>query len=187
MSASPPAAPPPSIAAAPAAPSQVATSVASPPPVRFVRYGFDHAELSMSLSDWKALSPDRAEAACTPTAKDPHVIVCEAAPAPIGGAYSARDRRGTFVDGVLARLTFTTSIDGFDWVMARLDGDYGKPAEVVRDTVRLSDGLVLPHILMTWTNGLATIQLADPERTGGLLRVQASLNADTYRLAADRG
>jgi len=87
-----------------------------------------------------------------------------------------------FVDGVLARLSFSTSIDSFDGVMARLDKTYGRPAKILRDTIRLGDGLVLPHVLMTWTNGLATIRVTDPEPPGGLLTVRATLDADVERL-----
>jgi hypothetical protein len=151
--------------------------------MRIVRYGFDHAELGMSLADWRASSPDHANAPCAPTAHDPHVVVCEPA-SEMGGAYSERNRQAVFVDGVLARLTFSTSIDSFDGVMARLDNTFGRPARIVRDTIRLGDGLVLPHVLMTWTNGLATIRVTDPEPPGGLLTVRATLNTNAGRLPA---
>jgi hypothetical protein len=175
-------APPPPAVAAP--PAQTVAAVAPPhEPMRIVRYGFEHADLGMSLAQWRAASPDQASAPCTPLAHDPHVVVCEPAPE-VGGAYSKRDRRAVFVDGVLARLAFSTSIDSFDGVMARLDKTYGRPARIVRDTIRLGDGLVLPHVLMTWTNGLATIRITDPEPPGGLLTVRATLDADAGRLPA---
>jgi hypothetical protein len=151
--------------------------------MQIVRYGFDHAELGMSLADWRASSPDHANAPCVPAAHDPQVVVCEPA-SEMGGAYSERNRRAVFVDGILARLTFSTSIDSFDGVMARLDATFGRPARIVRDTIRLGDGLVLPHVLMTWTNGLATIRVTDPEPPGGLLTVRATLDADVGRLPA---
>jgi hypothetical protein len=144
----------------------------------------DHAELGMSLADWRAAAPDNAQAACTSAPRQPQVVVCEAAPrpAPEGGYLSEQDRRAVFVDGVLARVSYSTTIDAFDGVMARLDHTFGKPARVVRDTIRLQDGLVLPRVRMTWTNGLATIRLTDPEAPGGLMTVRASLNEDASRL-----
>ncbi len=182
MFASQPTAPPPAVAAPPAA-----VTAATPPrePMRIVRYGFEHADLGMSLAQWRAASPDQAAAPCAPAPRDPQVVVCEPA-AEVGGPYSKRDRRAVFVDGVLARLAFSTSIDSFDGVMARLDKTYGRPARVVRDTIRLGDGLVLPHVLMTWTNGLATIRITDPEPPGGLLTVRATLDADAGRIPASR-
>jgi hypothetical protein len=149
--------------------------------MRVVRYGFENADLGMSLATWRAASPDHATAPCRPAAHDPQVVVCEPAPQ-LDGAYSKRDRRAIFVNGVLAGLAFSTSIDSFDTVMARLDKTYGRPAKIVRDTIRLGDGLVLPHVLMTWTNGLATIRVTDPEPPGGLLTVRASLDEDAGRL-----
>lgn len=182
MLAAPAAAPPPAIAA-PAVP--VAAEARTPPePVKIVRYGLDQAELGMSLADWRAASPDNMQAACTPAPHQSQVVVCEASPrpAPRGGYLSEQDRRAIFVDGVLAQVSFSTTIDAFDGVMARLDQTFGRPAEVVRDTIRLQDGLVLPRVQMTWTNGLATIRLTDPEAPGGLMHVRATLNDDADRL-----
>jgi len=112
------------------------------------------------------------------------VVVCDAPPrpAPEGAYLSERDRRAVFVDGVLARVSYSTTIDAFDGVMARLDHTFGRPAQVVRDTIRLQDGLVLPRVRMTWTNGVATIRLTDPEAPGGLMDVRATLNDDAGRL-----
>jgi len=177
--------PPPAVAALPA-PSAAATAAPHPPePIRIVRYGFEHADLGMTLAQWRASSPDQATAPCAPEPRDPQIVVCEPAPQ-MGGTYNKRDRRAVFVNGVLARLSFSTSIDSFDGVMARLDKTYGRPAKIVRDTIQLGDGLVLPHVLMTWTNGLATIRVTDPEPPGGLLTVRATLDADVERLPASR-
>jgi hypothetical protein len=173
MIASPPALPPPAIAAPPAA------------PLRIVHYGFEHADLGMTLAQWRAASPDQASAPCAPTPHDPHVVVCQP-DSVVGDTYSKRNRRAVFVDGVLARVAFSTSIDSFDNVMAPLDKTFGRPAKIVRDTIRLRDGLVLPHVLMTWTNGLATIRITDPEPPGGLLTVRATLDADAGRLPDTR-
>ncbi len=173
--------PPPAVAALPA-PS--ATTTAPPrahEPIRIVRYGFEHADLGMTLAQWRAAAPDQATAPCAPEPHNPQIVVCEPA-TQMGGDYSKRDRRAVFVNGVLARLAFSTSIDSFDGVMARLDKTYGRPAKIVRDTIRLGDGLVLPHVLMTWTNGLATIRITDPEPPGGLLTVRATLDTDVGRL-----
>jgi len=186
MFASHPPPPPPAVAALPAPPPSAGAPPPAQNPIRIVRYGFEHADLGMSLGQWRAASPDQANAPCAPTPRDPQVVVCEPAPK-VGGAYSKRDRRAVFVDGVLARLAFSTSIDSFDAVMARLDSTFGKPARVVRDTIRLGDGLVLPHVLMTWTNGLATIRVTDPEPPEGLLNVRATLDADAARLPASNG
>jgi len=176
------AAPPPAIAAPPSPDAQHNTTRE---PVRIVRYGLDQAELGMSLADWRAASPDNGQAACTPAPHQPQVVVCDAPPrpAPKGGYLSEQDRRAVFVDGVLARVSYSTTIDAFDGVMARLDHTFGKPARVVRDTIRLQDGLVLPRVQMTWTNGLATIRVTDPQPPGGLMNVRATLNDDASRLA----
>jgi len=179
------------LAAQPATPP---AAVAVPPaqaaaePVKIVRYGLDHAELGMSLADWRAASPDNAQAACALAPSHPQVVVCDAPPrpAPKGGYLDEQNRRAVFVDGVLARVSYSTTIDAFDGVMARLDQTFGRPARVVRDTIRLQDGLVLPRVQMTWTNGLATIRLTDPEAPGGLMTVRATLNEDASRLP-DRG
>jgi hypothetical protein len=169
-----------------AAPAPIATPAsASAPAPKFVRYGLDRAELGMSMADWRALSPDNAQAPCAASSGDPCVTVCE--PAPGTGDVSERNRKAVFVNGVLVGLAFSTSIDSFDGVMARLDKTFGKPAQVVRDTIQLSDGLVLPRVRMTWTNGLATIRLTDPQPPGGLLNVRATLNSDESRLPADQG
>ncbi len=174
--------PPPAVAALPA-PSTTTAPPRPHEPTRIVRYGFEHADLGMSLAQWRAASPDHATAPCAPEPRDHQVVVCEPA-AEVDGTYSKRDRRAIFVNGILAGLSFSTSIDSFDGVMARLDKTYGRPAKIVRDTIRLGDGLVLPHVLMTWTNGLATIRVTDPEPPGGLLTVRATLNADSGRLPA---
>ncbi len=185
MFASQSATPPPAVAALPGPSAKAGAPPVGQRPIRIVHYGFEHADLGMTLAAWRAASPDQAQAPCAPVARDPQVVVCQPAPE-VGGAYSKRDRRAVFVNGVLARLAFSTSIDSFDGVMARLDKTYGRPARVVRDTIRLGDGLVLPHVLMTWTNGLATIRITDPEPPGGLLTVRATLDADAGRIPASR-
>ncbi len=176
-----PAAPPPAVAALPAPSPKAGAPPRLHQPMRFVRYGFKDADLGMTLAQWRASSPDHAEAPCAPATHDPQVVVCQPAPE-VGGAYNKRDRLAVFVNGVLARLAFSTSIDSFDGVMARLDHTYGRPAKVVRNTIRLGDGLVLPHVLMTWTNGVATIRITDPDPPGGLLTVCATLDADAGRI-----
>lgn len=185
MLASPSASPPPAVDVRPAAQATANSPLRRQAPIRIVRYGFENAELGMSLAQWRGSEPDHASAPCKPAAQDQQVLVCEPE-AEFGGAYSKQDRRAVFVNGQLAGLAFSTSIDSFDGVMARLDKTYGRPARVVRDTIRLGDGLVLPHVLMTWTNGLATIRITDPEPPGGLLTVRATLDADAGRIPASR-
>jgi hypothetical protein len=181
MFASQAAAPPPAVSTLPSPSAKAAASPLHPTSIRVVHYGFEHADLGMSLARWRAASPDQATAPCAPAPHDPKIVVCTPA-AEVGGRYNKRDRRAVFVNGVLAQLSFSTSINSFDGVMARLDKTYGRPAKVVRDTIRLGDGLVLPHVLMTWTNGLETIRITDPEPPGGLLTVRATLDADPERI-----
>lgn len=151
---------------------------AAPPPapaVALVRYGFRKAEIGMELAAWRRSAPQRGVAECE--GRGPRTEVCRTPDQPLGGGYQAREITSTFVEGRLARVSFTTSIDGFAYAMAELKGAFGAPGEVRRDRVRLANGLDLPHLEMTWRNGRSTIRLSDPARRGGRLSVVIAANA----------
>jgi hypothetical protein len=57
-----------------------------------------------------------------------------------------------------------------------LKRSFGEPNRIVRDMVKLQDGAVFPHVMMTWRNGRSTIALSDPVMKGRTLSVQFSLN-----------
>jgi hypothetical protein len=140
----------------------VPLTLAAPPaaamPAQPVRYGFAGAAMGLSLQDWRRVRPD---AACAPPA-GPHAAVrCMIADQPIGGGFLARDLTYVFVGGQLAQIRFHTSIDGFSNLVARLKRDYGDPADIRRDSVKLY-GVSLPHVEFRWRNGRSTIDFSDP-------------------------
>ncbi len=94
----------------------------------------------------------------------------------LGGSYWARNPTYKFLDGRLVGIAFQTSIDGFDFATATLKRSFGEPKRIVRDTVKLQDGAVFPHVMMTWRNGRSTIALSDPVMKGMTLSMEFSLN-----------
>lgn len=154
--------PPAAVAAAPAAPP------ASP------RYGFDQAWLGESLADWRASRPARATAACPAVPAQPSLVVCRGPDVDVGGGFAARELSYVFVDGRLARISFRTSIDGFDYVTAALKKTVSAPAAIVRDSLGRTDR---PHVAITWRNGHSTIMLSDPTPDAAHLSVRFTLDA----------
>ncbi len=140
------------------------------------RYGFDQAELGMSLGDWRRLSTRQATAACVGQGAGGQAITYSTQNVSLGGSYWARNPTYKFLNGKLEGIAFQTSIDGFDFATATLKRSFGEPKRIVRDTVKLQDGAVFPHVLMTWTNGRSTITLSDPAPNGTTLSVQFVLN-----------
>lgn len=153
------------------APPPAATAPASPA----ARYGFRKADLGMDLPSWRASAPSRASAACAQAPSG--VVVCHTADQPLGERFRARELTHTFANGRLARISYTTSVDGFADAVAELEHDFGPPGGIKRDTTRLENGLDLPHVLMSWRNGRSTIRLSDPAANGGRLRVTFQLDA----------
>lgn len=155
---------------------------AAVPPPPAVRYGFRKAQIGMELAAWRASAPHRQAARCS--AERPRVETCRVVDQPLGGSYRVRDLTSTFVDGRLARVSFTTSVDGFAFATAELKRAFGAPSEIWRDRVKLQNGFELPHVQMVWRNGRSTIQLDDPTRSGGRLSVTISDDARAGDLAA---
>lgn len=165
-----------------ASPPPLPAVTAATAPISSKRFGFEGAELGMDIASWRASSPNRDRADCKPS-HDPRILVCRTPALPLGGGYRTRDLTHVFVDGRLARVEFTTSVDGFAYATAALKGAFGQPATIVRDRVKISDGAALPHVRMTWRNGRSTIELSDPRPTGETLSVRFTLDAAADRLA----
>jgi hypothetical protein len=155
----------------------------APPPAHIApapadRFGFQSAWLGESMGDWRAHAPPAVT--CATQAR---VTTCSAPPQPLGGGYEARNLTYRFVDGQLARISFRTSVDGFSWVTARLDGRYGRPDSILRDDIQ-AEALDIPHVQDTWRNGRSTIVLDDPTGDLRTLRVTYSLDALASALPA---
>ena len=147
-----------------------------PPPVLAVTppgvvsaAAFRKAQLGMSLSAWRASAPHRAAATCTPSTVG--VLACRVRDQPLGGTYRARELTHVFVGGRLSSIAFTSSIDAFAFTVAELRREYGDPAEIVRDRVRLASGVSRPRVRMIWRRAGSTIRLTDPIGRGGRLAV----------------
>jgi hypothetical protein len=146
-------------------------------------YGFAGAYLGMTLVDWRAAEGASSASSCTAPGNDPHLLVCHGKSAPIGGDFLARDPTFTFADGRLVNISFKTSINGFDFATAALKRRFGEPKSIKRDSTKLADGMVLPHVLMTWTNARSTIKLSDPAPD---MTVSVQFQSDTFADAQSR-
>lgn len=104
------------------------------------------------------------------------VTLCRGPDLPLGGGYFARDLTYRFLGGRLAQIRFSSSIDAFSWVTARLKKDDGQPSAIRRDTAHVQ-GVDLPHVLMTWKNGRSTIALSDPVQS--ISQLDVSITRDT--------
>ncbi len=150
---------------------------APPAPAAPVRYGFEGIAIGSTMADLQRIRP---KASCAPTKMG--MVDCITPDQPVGGGYYARDLRYRFINGHLAQIEFISSIDGFAFVVAKLKHDFGEPADIRRDDVRM-DGRVLPHVAFTWRNGRSTIQMSDPN-TADTLNVTITFDADKSRLDA---
>jgi hypothetical protein len=136
------------------------------------RYGFAGVAIGATMTDLHNVRP---KASCTPEKSG--VVDCIAPDQPLGGGYFARDLSYRFVEGRLAQIRFKSSIDGFAFVVARLRHDFGAPADIRRDNVRLY-GLTFPHVAFTWRNGRSTIQMSDPVT---LRQLAVTITIDTQK------
>jgi hypothetical protein len=151
---------------------------ANPPAVsQAAPYGFAGASLGMTLADWRTAAGAASTGSCVAPRNDPHLLVCHGKSAPIGGDFLARDPTFTFADGRLVDISFKTSINGFDFATAALKRRFGEPKSIKRDSTKLADGMVLPHVSMTWTNKRSTIKLSDPAPD---LTVSVQFQSDTF-------
>jgi hypothetical protein len=150
----------------------------SHPPAPVVRYGFEQAQLGQTLTAWRAAAPSNA--ACQTAGR---VTTCSGPLVPLGGGYVARNLTYRFVGGELARISFSTSIDAFDWVRHRLDTRFGAPTTVTRSDI-VAESLDFPHVRDTWRNGRSTIVLDDPIHDMASLRVTYTLDALASALPA---
>lgn len=132
--------------------------------------GFAGALLGEPLSTFRNSSPEAARAPCVGGVDA--TLRCRLPDLALGGPYAARDLTLTFKHKVLTGIEFSTSDSGLDWVTARFRREFGDPAEIVRDRVRLVDGLRFPHVKMSWRVGGDRIQIDDPSRCGKWLKVR---------------
>src|ERR1700761_676964 len=102
--------------------------------------------MGADLADLHRIRP---KAICAPG--NAGVVDCVATDQPLGGGYFARDLHYRFIDGRLAQIRFKSSIDGFAFVVAKLKHDFGAPAGLRRDVVRLY-GYAFDHVAFTWRN-----------------------------------
>ncbi len=167
--------PPPSSSSIASAP-QTANAIA---PAR--RFGLGGADLGMPLKTWRSASAVNEAASCAGAASG-RLQICHGAPMTLG-SYTTRDLSYAFIDGRLAQISFRLSIDGFDDVTGALRRHFGDPQRIVRDEVRVSDGLRLPHVLMVWRNGRSTITLSDPGSSGSALLVRLVVDQEAKPLA----
>lgn len=141
--------------------------------------------LGQTLEAWRAASPDRASAVCTPDAKDARRTDCRLASQPLGARYLARELTYSFTDGRLARVRFRSSIDGFDHVTALLKRAYGQPAKITRDQLRLENGYTLPHVAMEWRTAHGRARLSDPA-AAGMLEVTVTVDPSAAKATTAR-
>lgn len=132
--------------------------------------GFAGALLGESLSTFRTSSPAAGRAPCAGGAGG--TLQCRLPDLALGGPYAARNLTLTFTNEMLTRIEFSTSDSGLDWVTARFRRQFGDPVEIVRDRVRLVDGLRFPHVKMTWRVGDDWIEINDPSRCGRWLKVR---------------
>jgi hypothetical protein len=146
--------------------------IASAPPTQThpVRFGFAGVMIGADLEDLHRIRP---RATCMD--KTPVLMDCLAPDQPLGGGYFARDLTYRFANGRLAEIRFHSSIDAFAFVVAKMKHDFGVPADIRRDDIRL-DGRAFPHVAFAWRNGRSTIRMSDPA-TPGQLEVAITMDA----------
>lgn len=153
---------------------------APPAPRQTVRYGFAGAVMGADLRSWRLSRP---KASCGAPAGRSGLVACDVADQPLGGAYAARDLTYLFLDGRLVQIRFRTSIDGFAYAVARLKQEFGQPAAIRRNVIRLQDERA-QHVAFDWRNGRSTIELSDPVPPGAQLGVRITLDAAAPTLAS---
>lgn len=150
---------------------------------------FDGATLGMTVGAWRSLAPPpgvgpSAAPDCGPAVGDPIRAeqLAPSAPAPgnVTCSYGARfgaevllhsakfdDRfrldglRYRFAGGRLSEIDFTTSIDAYNDVVARLTAEYGAPVTIVRDVARTAT-VRLPRVRQVWRTAGGSVSLTDP-------------------------
>jgi hypothetical protein len=85
---------------------------------------------------------------------------------PIGTGLFARKVRYIFRDDRLAAISYRTTPDAFDAIVARIDAQIGHRSEVTRDQVRVQDGVILPRVRMRWNSAAGDVVLTDPVSSG---------------------
>ena len=96
---------------------------------------------------------------------------------PIGDGLLARRVRYVFKDGRLVSIGYRASPDAFDAIVARVDSQLGRAAQIARDRVRLDDGSVVARVRMRWAGPAGVVALTDPIETG---RLSVVLSTPSY-------
>jgi hypothetical protein len=161
-----------------------------PPVIRAAAIEFKGAQLGFTLSQWKALPfPDASIAVapvCTGEPDAPRIgltlsadeqragdVVCGYAyegptgpgprkPVPIDDRLMAEKVRYTFHAGRLDAISYQTSVDGFDAIIARISAQLGAPSAVQRGRADFGRGEVLPRVTMHWAAAGGEARLVDP-------------------------
>ncbi|MGC1302158.1 MAG: hypothetical protein WA840_07275 [Caulobacteraceae bacterium] len=152
---------------------------------------FKGADLGMSLQAWKALPfPGRTNVAASPictddpssarldlaisaSEKQAGVIGCTYVfgpadgagprhPVPLDDRLSADHVLYKFRGGRLVSISYRTTVDAFDDIVARLTAEAGTPASVQRDQVSTALGTGMPRVRMSWRTPSGTAVLTDP-------------------------
>jgi hypothetical protein len=166
---------------------------------------FKGAELGMSLADWKAApfparisspvaavcsnDPQGAAAGLKVTAAQARFgeIVCTYVSAgtgspdwqviPITDQFMADHVIYGFRAGRLTSITYQTSADAFDNVVARIKAQIGPSSQVQRDRMPTRWGVDLQRVKMFWRTPAASAQLVDPSTRPDKLSVTLSTGA----------
>ena len=89
-------------------------------------------------------------------------------PVPIGDGFYARRIRYVFRAGRLSEISFMTSPNAFDAMVARVDAQIGPARQTTRDTARVFDR-TLPRVRMRWPSPAGVVTLVDPAAQTGLI------------------
>ncbi len=162
--------------------------VATAPPV----LEFRGSRLGMSLDEWRGApfpgattdvrpvcssdvaDPSRLGLQVKASAAHPPGLACTyafegpsgpRAPIPISDGFYARRARYVFQDRCLSEISFSTSPNAFDAVVARIDAQMGPAKETTRDTARVFER-TLPRVRMRWSGPAGVVTLVDPAGTG---------------------
>ncbi len=80
------------------------------------------------------------------------------------GCYAPRARY-VFRNGRLSEISFATSPDAFDAVVAGVDAQLEPANSTTHDTVRVFDR-TLPRVRMGWSGPAGVVTLVNPAQTG---------------------
>jgi hypothetical protein len=174
----------------------VALSLAASP---VAALGFDNAELGMSLAAWRSAAPPTGdEAAARPFCSDDpsasgrqglpwqpaslarNEVVCTYADllgryampqtVPLDETFHATGIKYCFTDGRLDEISFTTTVDAFDNVLALVDRELGHTGTMTVGAIRTPLGK-MRQVSVRWSAPGGDVQLIDPVKPYTVLQV----------------